>query len=652
MKNGEQINRSWLVYSQTKDVVFCFCCKLFCNSDIFLATAGFNDWRNLHQHLKEHETSKNHLRSLTNWIELSNRLRTGTTIDAVQQRQLNSEILRWQAVLERLLAIINFLAEQCLAFRGASDILYENNNGNFLKLVELLAKFDNVMAEHVRRVKDGEIHTHYLGKNTQNEIIELISNGVHNEILSNLKHAKYYSIIVDCTQDLSKTEQMSIVLRFLKIDENAEVKICKHFLEFIPVNETTGKALTDVILQRLEHYGIPLENMRGQGYDNGSNMRGRHAGVQQRILNLNNRAFFIPCHAHSLNLVVSDAAKSSKDAVSYFTTVQAIYNFFSASTHRWAVLKKHLEQKLTLKPLSQTRWESRIEDLSYDPSFRHEAETLAQKMMQFQFSCCTVIWHNILNQINLTSKVMQNRTIDISEAKMILNKTLEYLKKYHSDEGFEETVKEATTIAEDLDFEPTFAPQQFIRPRKKTRQFCYEAHDDPILDPHEWFRVECFYCILDVAITSTEERFCQLHGHCETFEFLYDIGNIKNQFSKEDLMKQCQDLHLALSTDNAADIDAVELYDELIALSELISPKTSPLKVLEFIARNDFFSPNTAIALRILLTLPVSVASDERSFSKLKLLKNYLRSTMTQNRMSGLALISIEFKTKLQSQKT
>ncbi|CAM5097463.1 unnamed protein product [Natator depressus] len=107
-------------------------------------------------------------------------------------------------------------------------------------------------------------------------------------------------------------------------------------------------------------------------------------------------------------------------------------------------------------------------------------------------------------------------------------------------------------------------------------------------------------------------------------------------------MKHCQDLHLALSSDNAANIDGVELYDELIALSEIISPKTSPLKVLEFIAKNDFFTPNTAIAVHILLTLPVSVASGERSFSKLKLLKNYLRPTMSQNRLSGLALISVE----------
>ncbi|KAG6930640.1 hypothetical protein G0U57_003206 [Chelydra serpentina] len=48
------------------------------------------------------------------------------------------------------------------------------------------------------------------------------------------------------------------------------------------------------------------------------------------------------------------------------------------------------------------------------------------------------------------------------------------------------------------------------------------------------------------------------------------------------------------------------------------------------------------MSLCILLTLPVSVASGERSFSKLKLLKNYLRSTMSQNRLSGLTLISIE----------
>lgn len=48
------------------------------------------------------------------------------------------------------------------------------------------------------------------------------------------------------------------------------------------------------------------------------------------------------------------------------------------------------------------------------------------------------------------------------------------------------------------------------------------------------------------------------------------------------------------------------------------------------------------VAYRILLTIPVTVASAKRSFSKLKLIKSYLRTTMSQERLNGLATISIE----------
>jgi len=40
--------------------------------------------------------------------------------------------------------------------------------------------------------------------------------------------------------------------------------------------------------------------------------------------------------------------------------------------------------------------------------------------------------------------------------------------------------------------------------------------------------------------------------------------------------------------------------------------------------------------------LPVTVATAETSFSKLKIIKTYLRSTMSQERLDGLAIISIE----------
>ena len=54
------------------------------------------------------------------------------------------------------------------------------------------------------------------------------------------------------------------------------------------------------------------------------------------------------------------------------------------------------------------------------------------------------------------------------------------------------------------------------------------------------------------------------------------------------------------------------------------------------------FISNFVIAYRILLTSPVSVATGERSFSKLKIIKNYLRNSMTQERLNDLAIISIE----------
>jgi hypothetical protein len=54
------------------------------------------------------------------------------------------------------------------------------------------------------------------------------------------------------------------------------------------------------------------------------------------------------------------------------------------------------------------------------------------------------------------------------------------------------------------------------------------------------------------------------------------------------------------------------------------------------------FEAIVSIAYRILLTVPVTVASAERNFLKLKLIKTYLRSSMSQERLNGLTTLSIE----------
>lgn len=99
-----------------------------------------------------------------------------------------------------------------------------------------------------------------------------------------------------------------------------------------------------------------------------------------------------------------------------------------------------------------------------------------------------------------------------------------------------------------------------------------------------------------------------------------------------------------MAADGKSEVNENELLGEIIILAPMLSKDSCPETTLSYITKNrltDIF-PSIYVALRILLTLPVSVASGERSFSKLKIIKNYLRSTLSQDLLSGMATLAIE----------
>ena len=114
---------------------------------------------------------------------------------------------------------------------------------------------------------------------------------------------------------------------------------------------------------------------------------------------------------------------------------------------------------------------------------------------------------------------------------------------------------------------------------------------------------------------------------------------------------------ISLSVDNLCvvykgDFDRADMNAELSQLKTWLPrileddpDEAGPLGVLNAIMNFGMVSVfvNVCTAIRIFLTLPVTVASAERSFSKLKLIKNYLGPTMNQERLSGLAIMSIEY---------
>ena len=127
---------------------------------------------------------------------------------------------------------------------------------------------------------------------------------------------------------------------------------------YLRVDDSTGRGLLDTFMKREEKLGLDLANCSGQCYDNGANMKGKEAGVQARLLEINSKALYVLCANHSLNLIVVDCAKSSTEALLFFGVVAQLYTVFSSSTSRWTIMKKHV--KISFKSPSATRWESRI----------------------------------------------------------------------------------------------------------------------------------------------------------------------------------------------------------------------------------------------------------------------------------------------------
>ncbi|KAL4108262.1 hypothetical protein QTP88_018493 [Uroleucon formosanum] len=104
-----------------------------------------------------------------------------------------------------------------------------------------------------KHLKNATSFASYTSPNVQNEIITICGNLIQENILKNIRNAKYFSILVDETQDVSRLEQMSFCVRYVDGVSNC---IMEDFLEFSIVHDMTGKVLSTSILQLLEKFGL------------------------------------------------------------------------------------------------------------------------------------------------------------------------------------------------------------------------------------------------------------------------------------------------------------------------------------------------------------------------------------------------------------
>lgn len=659
---GQVTNLFWLCYSAIENKAYCEPCWLFGNNQqLHNIVNGTNDWKNLHQTITRHMQSHLHI----NCCIIYNNWKVGQSIifNKNLERKLLNEKKFWTDVLERLFSITLRLTKCSLPFRGHREHIFEIYNGNFLSEVELLAKYDPVMKELLQKPKG---HIKYLSPKIQNELIYCLGHNLENNIIKRVRACPFYTIIMDTTQDITKVDQLSIIIRFVDIEKDTlgntiKFNICESFMGFMNVTDRSAGGLTNEILNFITKFDLDIHKCRGQGYDGASVMSGIYAGVQKRIKDIERTAEFIHCAVHNTGLVINDAVCGVKEVSTFFTVLQDLFNFFGVSLNRWELLASFTsESNKTIKKLNPTRWAGRARSLTAvtirykdilmaltkisltfkNRKDRDEANRLLKSMANFDFVFLCTILSKIFTLIDTISKLLQYKELDLITARNNLQNVLHRIN--HFRQSYIEIKLEAIEIASKWGIDPYF---KNVRHRKIKKFHDELSEDYRLTNSEENFKINTYYRVLDIISTQIKHRFQSMNHIIDKFDFLQPQNIIAKAEAE---IKNCAKLlrnHYPNDLTSAFEIEIILFKRSFGSQNQLSEIKSIKDLYIFLQITNSYMAlsfSEVSTALQLFLTLPVTVASAERSFSKLKIIKNYLRNSIGQDRLKYMALLSIE----------
>ena len=230
------------------------------------------------------------------------------------------------------------LLNQGLAFRGHDESKESYNKGNFLEVYDCLAEHDPELRKAVGTAGNSSM----LAPEIQRDIVQCFANEVIHSILEELGD-DVFCLLVDESRDVSCKEQMAVVLRY--VDKSGTVK--ERFVGLVHVTETTSSYLKSAIESLFAKLKLSLKQVRGQGYDGASNMRGEFNGLKYLIMRENNTTYYVHYFAHQLQIVIVAIVRKNKGISDFLTKIFILLNVVGGSDKRKDIMGEINHEQLT-----------------------------------------------------------------------------------------------------------------------------------------------------------------------------------------------------------------------------------------------------------------------------------------------------------------
>ena len=674
------VSFAWLAYSANVDGAFCMYCVLFgattgehnASKLSQLFTTPYTNWNNAIANFTRHQTkSPVHLLAVPKFTSFRKIYinKKSVPVNVQMNEKDRTQIEENREKLRIILRAVLFCAKQNVALRAHRDDskhyqLDGNNPGNFQELLHLICVTGNSLLEN--HLKNAPRNATYRSKTVQNELIQLSAQQLQKSIIKSVIDAKIYSIMADEASDISCKEQLSLVIRF--VDTNSEIR--EEFLGFLHCGEgTSGEAISALILKELKRLGLDVMNCRAQAYDGAGNMSGKYNGCAARIMQVNKLAIYCHCQSHSLSLCVCYACKMPV-VVNMMNKIRCVEEFFSNSPKRTDLLCSMIDlhitgsQKTKLKNCCRTRWVEKVDSFqifsSLYPAILSSLSSVSENVGGHWNNDSVYLASSLLSGITtfeflITLEVvkgftvyLRSLTIRLQERRADISKTLKHVSTVKAVlEGERENIDQkqnnfysaVCNVAKEHNI-------SIEKPRTCVNQGYRENY--PSENISEYYKRSLTIPFLESLLVQMEQRFTPKNlALYSGFNLLPSI--MIRTPSWKSMLQPFLDVYQSTITDFADIAGELDLWQkywegEFKTPSALLEQQCASIaEVLKKCEVDDLKTtfPMIYECLRILGTVPVTTCECERSISVLRRLKSYLRSTMSQDRFTSLALLHI-----------